>query len=161
MNEIIPKDDVEQLKFVLNHVKGQSYIDCVHDVQDFMINNLDTLEVKPIHHFGPNVYMRQLDVSAGTMVVSKMHKTEHFGIMLKGSMTVLTENGIQLIEAPQIIKTPIGTKRIVYFHEDSSFLTIHPTSETDLDKIEADVIVPQEQEKLFLESMGELICLGD
>ena len=160
MNEIIPKDDVEQLKFILNHVKGQSYIDCVHEVQDFMINNLNTLEMKPIHHFGPNIYMRQLDVGAGTMVVSKMHKTEHFGIMLKGSMTVLTETGIELVEAPQIIKTSVGTKRVVYFHEDSSFLTIHPTSETNLDKIESEVIVPLEDEKLFLESKGGLACLG-
>ena len=45
MNEIISKDDMDQLKFILNHVKGQSYIDCVHEVQDFVKNELENIEV--------------------------------------------------------------------------------------------------------------------
>lgn len=160
MNEIIAKDDVDQLKFILNHVKGQSYIDCVHEVQDFVKNELENIEVPLINYFAPNVYMRQINVNAGTLIVSKMHKTEHFLIMLKGSMTVLNDDGIEFIEAPKVIKTKIGTKRVIYFHEDSSLMTVHPTQETDLDKIEEQLIVPYEQEKLFLESQGDLKCLG-
>lgn len=160
MNEIIHKDDVEQLKFVLNYHAGQQYIDCVRDVQDFMANELTQVEL-PIHHyFAPDVYARQMDAEGGNLVVSKMHRTEHLNILLKGSITVLTEDGIQCFEAPAIIKSKAGTKRIGYFHEQSSWLTIHPTSETDLEKIEELVIVPHDQEKEFLKLQGGMKCLG-
>jgi hypothetical protein len=47
-----------------------------------------------------------------------------------------------------------GTKRIGYFHEDSSWLTIHPTNETDVDQLEKDITIPEEEIDEFLESIG-------
>lgn len=37
-----------------------------------------------------------------------------------------------------------GTERAVYSHEDSLCVTVHRTDERDLDKIEADLIEPDE-----------------
>ena len=45
-----------------------------------------------------------------------------------------------------------GTKRAVYAHPDVVWTTIHLTNETDLDKIEAEVIAPTYQDyQLFIE----------
>lgn len=160
MTDIIHKDDVDQLKFVLNYCAGNQYIDCVQQLENHINENMEISTVDTIHHFAPDVYMRQMDAKAGDLVVSKMHRTEHMNILLKGSITILTEDGVQHLEAPVVLKSRAGTKRIGYFHEDSSWITVHPTNETDLEKIEELVIVPKEQEKLFLENMGELKCLG-
>ena len=46
-----------------------------------------------------------------------------------------------------------GTKRIGYFHEDSSWITVHPTDETDLEIIEQQVIVPDDEIDQFLASL--------
>ena len=105
-----------------------------------------------VHHFAPGVYMRQMDAKAGTLVVSKMHRTEHFIMFLKGSCSVLTDDGVELIKAPCVLRTMPGTKRIGYFHEDTSCITIHPTGSTDLEKIEKQVIVPESEEIAFLKS---------
>lgn len=82
--------------------------------------------------------------------MSKMHRTEHMNILLKGSLTVATEDGIQLMTAPCVLKSMPGTKRIGYFHEDTSWVTVHPTGSTDLEEIEKQVIVPEEEIDQFL-----------
>ena len=97
--------------------------------------------------------MRQMNAKAGTLVVSKMHRTEHMNILLTGSLTVATEDGIELLKAPLVIKSMPGTKRIGYFHEDSSWITVHPTQTTDLDLIEQQVIVPDDEIDQFLASL--------
>ena len=71
-------------------------------------------------------------------------------ILLKGSLTIATENGIELMVAPCVLKSMPGTKRIGYFHEDSSWITVHPTEETDLSKIEKQVIVPEQEIGQFM-----------
>lgn len=159
MNEIIHKDDVEQLKFVLNYAKNAQYIDCVQQLQNELAS-MEQIEFPVTHHFAPDVYARQMDAKAGSMCISDMHATEHLNMLMKGSLTIMTEDGIQFLQAPAIIKSKAGTKRIGYFHEDTTWVTIHPTSETDLEKIEELVIVPHEQEKEFLKLQGEMKCLG-
>lgn len=153
MNEVIPADNTELLAQILGDVQSRTYIDVVRGVQDQLSQSPDLIDVPVQHHFAPGVYMRQMDAVAGTLVVSKMHRTEHMNILLKGSLTVATEDGIQLMTAPCVLKSMPGTKRIGYFHEDSSWITVHPTEETDLEKIEQQVIVPDEEIDQFLASL--------
>ena len=151
--EIIAADNTELLAHILGGIQQRAYIDTVRDVQKQLSESPDVIDVPVQHHFAPGVYMRQMDAAAGTLVVSKMHRTEHMNILLKGSLTVATENGIELLKAPCVLKSMPGTKRIGYFHEDSSWITIHPTSDTDLEKIEQQVIVPDSEVDQFLASL--------
>ncbi|WP_347454275.1 hypothetical protein ABEF83_08080 [Acinetobacter thermotolerans] len=153
MSEVIPASNTELLAQILGDVQNRAYIDVVRNVQHQLQESPDVIDVPVVHHFAPGVYMRQMDAAAGTLVVSKMHRTEHMNILVKGSLTVATEDGIQLMTAPCVLKSMPGTKRIGYFHEDSSWITVHPTEETDLEKIEAQVIVPDEEIDQFLASL--------
>jgi hypothetical protein len=153
MNEVIPASNTELLAQILGDMQNRAYINVVRDVQKQLSESPDVIDVPVQHHFAPGVYMRQMDAVAGTLVVSKMHRTEHMNILLKGSLTVATEDGIQLMTAPCVLKSMPGTKRIGYFHEDSSWITIHPTSDTDLEKIEQQVIVPDDEIDQFLASL--------
>lgn len=160
MTDIIHKDDIEQLKFVLNYAQNAQYIDCVQQLQA-ELSKMEQADCPVTHHFAPNVYARQMDAKAGTLIVSKMHATEHLNMLMKGSLTIMTEEGIKFLQAPAIITSNAGTKRIGYIHEDVTWVTIHPTNEADLDAIESLVIVPQENEVDFLKQIkGELPCLG-
>ena len=151
--EIIAADNTELLAHILGDIQQRTYIDTVRDVQKQLSESPDVIDVPIQHHFAPGIYMRQMDAAAGTLVVSKMHRTEHMNILLKGSLTVATEDGIQLMTAPCVLKSMPGTKRIGYFHEDSSWITVHPTEETDLEKIEQQVIVPDDEIDQFLASL--------
>ena len=153
MNDVIPHENTELLAQILGGIQNKSYIDTVRDVQQQIQDNAELIDVPVEHHFAPGVYMRQMNAKAGTVVVSKMHRTEHMNILLSGSLTVATENGIELLKAPVVLKSMPGTKRIGYFHEDSTWITVHPTNETDLNLIEQQVIVPESEIDQFLASL--------
>ena len=153
MSDIISQDSTELLAHILGDIQNKAYISVVRDVQQQITDNAELIDVPVDHHFAPGVYMRQMNAKAGTLVVSKMHRTEHMNILLTGSLTVATEDGIELLKAPLVIKSMPGTKRIGYFHEDSSWITVHPTRTTDLDLIEQQVIVPDDEIDQFLASL--------
>lgn len=153
MNDVIPHENKELLAQILGEVQNRAYIDVVRDIQQQITDQAELIEVPVVHHFAPGVYMRQMDAKAGTLMVTKMHKTEHFLIILKGSASVLDNGELVHFKAPQIIKTKVGTKRVIYFHDDSSWLTAHPTTETDLGVIEEQLIVPEHEINQFLKSI--------
>ena len=55
-------------------------------------------------------------------------------------MSILTERGIEHIEAPHHGITLPGTKRIIYTHADCVFITVHATEKTNVEEIEEEVI---------------------
>ena len=96
------------------------------------------LEVK--HHFAPGIYARELFIPAGTLLTGKIHKTEHLNILAKGRIEISNMGESREMIAPQTFVSPPGTKRAGYAHEDSIWITIHATDETDLKKLESDLV---------------------
>lgn len=95
------------------------------------------------HTFTPGLYSREVFVQAGTIVVTKLHKHEHPVFVLKGDCTVYSNDGtLKRVTAPCMMVTPAGTKRAVYVHEDTVWVTVHPNpdDETDLEKLESILI---------------------
>lgn len=100
-------------------------------------------ETPVTHRFTPGLYVREIFMPKGTLVISKIHKTEHPYVVSKGHAAVWTEEaGVVQIKAPHCGITKPGTRRILYIHEDCIWTTFHPTTETNLDKIEQQVIEP-------------------
>ncbi|HEY1107424.1 MAG TPA: hypothetical protein VGE76_02290, partial [Opitutaceae bacterium] len=79
------------------------------------------------------------------IVTSKIHKTEHPFVITQGRVSVYSENdGAQHLRAPYTGITRPGTRRILVIHEDTVWTTFHPTSHTDVARIEADIIEPHQ-----------------
>lgn len=92
------------------------------------------------HGFADGLYIREYTGIKGTIAISKLHKTNHPFFIMVGDVSILTEEGPVRIKAPYYCITKAGTKRILYFHEDTICITVHATNETDLEKIEDQVI---------------------
>ncbi|MEF9956667.1 MAG: hypothetical protein RSA22_07390 [Acinetobacter sp.] len=155
------EDKSNFLAEILGNVEHRTYIEVVKKIQAHICagiqdNQVDEVTPPVNHHFGPDIYMRQMDAKARTLVISKMHSTEHFNILLKGAVSLITEDGIKDVYAGQIMLSKAGTKRIGYFHEDSSWLTIHPNTlnETNTEKLEDDLTIPESEIDNFLASIG-------
>jgi len=93
------------------------------------------------HTFTPGLYLRQIFMPAGSIVVSRRHLTEHPFIVLEGVADVFDEKGgyVQRIEAPFVGVTKAGTRRVLNILEDSTWLTAHVTDLTDPDEIVATI----------------------
>jgi len=103
------------------------------------------VEVPVEHFFAPGQYVRTCTIPADTFVVGKMHRHEHFVMLVKGEASILTDKGMERITGPKKWISKPGAKRPVHTHTDCEFLTVHSTDETDLDVLEAELIVPEAQ----------------
>jgi len=98
-------------------------------------------ELCPLKHtFCDGLYVREIFMPAGLRITSKIHKIKHPFFVLKGKCVVWTEDGEQIIEAPYQGVTEVGTKRAIIVLEDCVWITCHVTNETDLEKIEEQII---------------------
>jgi len=101
-------------------------------------------QIETEHTFGPGFYARTIHLEAGTVLTGKVHATEHIFILSKGELLVVTEDGRQHLKAPcQFVCRP-GLKRAGYALTDVVCTNVHITDETDLEKLEAQLIEPEE-----------------
>lgn len=118
----------------------------------FAIENLmrqyPQVELKVKHYFSKGVYARELHIPAGVILTGEIHKFENLNILSQGKIEVLTEKGMQEVEAPFTVVSPAGTKRIARAITDCVWTTIHGTDEVDLNIIEKTFIAKSEQEWL-------------
>lgn len=108
----------------------------IKNMPDHLVGNCYPLK----HSFADGLYIRELTVPAKILTVTKIHKYSHAAFLLKGELSILEEGGIRNIKAPHYLVTPAGTKRIVYHHDEVILVTVHATKETDLQKIEEELI---------------------
>jgi len=92
------------------------------------------------HSFADGCYIREIFNPANELIITKIHKKEHPFFLMEGKMSILTEDGVKHIEAPYHGITKPGTKRAIYTHTDCVFVTVHATENTDIQKIEEEVI---------------------
>ena len=104
------------------------------------------LEQDVHHHFAPGVYARELRLAKGTLLTGKIHKTEHLNIISAGRIAVVWPGGKKVIAAPHIMVSKPGVKRVGFALEDTVWITIHVTEETDLEIIEDQVIAKNFEE---------------
>lgn len=110
------------------------------DVLQYMMGKLPEAELPLKHRFTPGLYTREIFMPAGSLVISRIHKTTHPYVVTQGRAMVWTEEGgVVEIVAPHVGITEPGTRRVLFIKEDCRWLTFHPTTETDLDKLQAEL----------------------
>lgn len=118
---------------------GHTVRDKILDLEAKM-KTLPQLAIKETHHFSKGLYAREIFIPKGTLLVGKIHKFDNLNIVSQGDISVLTEDGAKRIKAPFTTVSKPGTKRVGYAHEDTIWTCIHATEETDLEKIENEII---------------------
>jgi hypothetical protein len=89
-----------------------------------------------IHRFGPNLYIREVNIPADTFAIGHHQNFEQMNVFLTGLVTMFKDDGsIEEMRAPMCFVGPPG-KKIGYIHEDTTWLNIFSTSETDIDALE-------------------------
>lgn len=96
------------------------------------------------HSFLPGQYLRRMSMPAGALVVGKRHRFRH-ALIVSGHVTIRTADGMVELQGFHVIDSPPGMKRAIYAHAPSELVTVHLTDETDLERIEALVIMPDDE----------------
>lgn len=113
----------------------------VDEIEAGIIAKLPEVKLPLTHRFTPGLYTREIFMPKGTLVTSKIHKTEHPYVISMGIVSVWTEeDGVKTLSAPHTGITKPNTRRVIFVHEDCIWTTFHVTNETDVDKIEEQII---------------------
>lgn len=105
------------------------------DALQSMMKDLPQADIPVTNTFSGGVYAREIFIPKGTVLIGKVHLTEHLNICLKGDLTFLTIDGPRRIKAPAMFSAPAGTKKLAYANEDSIWVNVHPALCDDPDKI--------------------------
>ena len=105
--------------------------------------NVVRSELFPLKHtFADGIYVRQMSMEKGSVVVGAIHKHLHVWFLLSGHISVATEKGIEDYVAPCYVVAKPGTKRVIYANDNSIFVNIHknPTNTQDIQQLEKDIV---------------------
>lgn len=130
--------------------KGFTSIDELLDFIEVKMVTLGTVDREARERMSPGLYTREYRGKAGDIATSLIHKTEHQFIVSQGSCAVFIDGqGWNLIEAPFHGITKPGTRRLLYFFEDTIWTTMHPVP-VDMDIDDVRSIIIEERENSLL-----------
>jgi len=111
------------------------------------------------HFFAHKIYARKGIIKKGTILVGAIKKYSHINIIVYGDSSVFTEDGEARIKGHTVLVSQGGTKRVIYAHEDTLWITIISANETEPEKIEEEVLCKTYDD--FLEYCGNQKLIGE
>lgn len=121
--------------------------EALKQVPGAVLGDSDEMPLK--HSFAEGCYVREIFIPKGYVLTGKLHRHSHPNFLMKGEVIVVTEHGgREHLTAPLSMISKAGTKRAIFAVEDTIWVTIHVTEETDLKKIEEYVIAPTYEDLL-------------
>ena len=92
------------------------------------------------HFFHGGMYCRQVWRPEGCTIVGKVHKKEHFYVVVSGTICVTTDDGVQTVTGPKVLCSKPGIKRAVYAITDALCMTFHVVNATTLEDAENELV---------------------
>lgn len=114
-----------------------------------LLTSPDKREFDVEHTLIEGVYTRTLFIPKGSLLVGKIHIKECVNIVAKGDISVLTETGSGRFKAGHVAISQPGIQKVGYAHEDTVFINVFRTDETDIEKIEAQIATTEYAEDLI------------
>lgn len=119
--------------------KPESMVDMVCRLQEEVLK-LPQYEPETEHFFHGGMYCRRVWRDAGVLVVGKVHKKEHFYLIVSGTVHITTDEGVQKLTGPALLMSKPGTKRAVFSETPALCMTFHVTDATTVDDAEAELV---------------------
>jgi hypothetical protein len=114
---------------LIEKIKGKGTLD---ELESAMLENFPIINCPLVHRFTKGLYVREIFMPAGSLITSKVHKTQHQFFILKGAVSVWTNEGEEVyLEAPYIGITEPGTRRLLFIWEDCIWATSHPNPDNE------------------------------
>jgi quercetin dioxygenase-like cupin family protein len=86
------------------------------------------------------MYCRQVFRHADVTIVGKVHKKEHFYVVVFGTVMVTTDSGVEEITGPKVLCCRPGTKRAVHALTDALCMTFHIVNATTVEGAETELV---------------------
>ncbi len=126
-------------------------------LKDHILASGANVELRFTESLVDGLYTRTVFIPKGATVVGKIHRKPCVNIVASGDISIMTESGALRVQAGYTITSPAGIQKVGYAHEDTIFINVFRTDETDIALIEADLIAESFE---ALEHSKEAVWLG-
>lgn len=137
-----------------------SYMECIEQVEKRLLQ-FPQVQTPLTHRFAPHVYWREIEMPAGCIVIGHRHKTEHFNVVLTGRARVMMDGVVEEIVAPTVFVSKPGVRKVLYILETMRWATVHPTDETDQDRLVDELVIKSETYLQHHKTLGDLAQLKE
>jgi len=121
----------------------RDFIEACEGQKDLKVPFLDVIESSPplIHSFADGVYIREITLPAGAIIIGAIHRHKHLNFISRGHVRCVTEaGGVEDLVGPCTMVSPAGTKRVLYVYEETVWTTVHRTEFDTVKEAEAEAI---------------------
>ncbi len=113
----------------------KSLIDAVNDAEKIILNE-EQVECPVYHSFGPNIYMREVHIKAGTFAIGHHQNFEHVNIFVKGKARMLNDDGtFTVLTAPMLYIGKPGRK-VAFAIEDMIWVNVYSETDQNIENLE-------------------------
>ena len=105
-----------------------------------VISQLPQYEPETKHTFHAGMYCREVWRPAGVIIVGKVHKKEHFYLIVSGTVAITTDEGVKSVTGPTLLCSKPGTKRAVYAETDALCMTFHVVDAKTIEDAEQELV---------------------
>lgn len=123
--------------------------DRVLELEKVLARHPNQVEIEVKHYFVNGMYAREILIPKGVLATSKIHLFEHFSIVPKGDISVLTADGVKRIVGPAVFQGSAGVKLLGYAHEDTIWISVEPCQATDPEEAERELVVDTHEQFLL------------
>jgi len=105
-------------------------------------------DIPIIHNFADQLYIRQMNLKKGHVILGAVHNHLHVWFLLAGSV-IINNNGEKIEHiAPCYTVSEPGSQRIILALEDSIFVNVHknPTNTKDIAELEKEIVSMTKEE---------------
>ena len=127
--------------------------DAVDELEKLLLGTPEPDGVKLDHLFAAGVYIRQLTIPAGSVIVGHRHKQPCLNILIKGRVQINVDGEITEMVAPYTFVSGAGVRKAAIAVEETIWQNVHPmdlpleevpvtdfAKEMVIDRIEDDII---------------------
>lgn len=113
MNNLIEIDPIEQIQNALSNTKFTSQLE-------------NSFFGKTNHFVGDNLYVRRYHMKKGLIYFGRVHKVNHVAAIICGKASIWSNfQNLRVEEGFKLFEVPAGTQRILFIHEDMTYMTMH------------------------------------
>lgn len=119
------------------------------------VSKLPQYQPETKHYFHGGMYCREVFRHAGVLVIGKVHRKEHFYLIVSGTVAITDGDGAAVeVSGPHLFCSKPGTKRAVLALTDTTCMTFHATESKTVEEAEAELV---EEDPKAMYAIGNMV----
>lgn len=134
MKELIQRNEEKESLGIISMVSNADIAErreLFYGLEKTMLRE-EQVDIPVKHCFSGGMYSREIIIPKGTLLTGRIHKFDHFDVMISGDISVSTDDGsVKRLTGYHSFEGKAGKKRVGYAHEETHWITFHSSPELD------------------------------